>query len=103
MSPQRRCMRRTAPAWPGSSSPFMTRAPVPQPRVQRSIESFPVREFVEPNGRSDGYSGLSASPVVGKVVDRLVSEAAASLRTPEAIGAEHSSRNVRLTPRPLTG
>ncbi|HNM78641.1 MAG TPA: UxaA family hydrolase [Tepidiformaceae bacterium] len=55
--------------------------------------SFPVSELLVGTecGGSDGYSGLSANPVVGKVVDRLVSEGGAALlcELPEAIGAEH--------------
>lgn len=42
-------------------------------------------------GGSDGYSGLSANPVVGRVVDTLVAAGGSALlcELPEAIGAEH--------------
>ncbi|OXC76777.1 UxaA family hydrolase [Caballeronia sordidicola] len=42
-------------------------------------------------GGSDGYSGISANPVVGAAVDRLVSHGATAIlsETPEIYGAEH--------------
>ena len=42
-------------------------------------------------GGSDGYSGISANPVVGAAVDRLVSQGATAIlsETPEIFGAEH--------------
>ncbi|GAB4090968.1 UxaA family hydrolase [Hydrogenophaga soli] len=42
-------------------------------------------------GGSDGYSGISANPVLGAAVDRLVSHGATAIlsETPEIYGAEH--------------
>lgn len=42
-------------------------------------------------GGSDGWSGITANPLVGRITDRLVSEGAAAVlaETPEIYGAEH--------------
>jgi galactarate dehydratase len=47
-------------------------------------------------GGSDGWSGISANPLVGRITDRLVREGATAVlaETPEIYGAEHRNRAV---------
>lgn len=58
-----------------------TRTPVPVSRLRIGLKC----------GGSDGYSGITANPLVGRVSDKLVSMGASTVLTevPEMFGAEH--------------
>ena len=58
-----------------------TRTPIPVSKLRIGLKC----------GGSDGYSGITANPLVGRVSDRLVSMGASTVLTevPEMFGAEH--------------
>ncbi|MBE6577380.1 MAG: altronate dehydratase [Ruminococcaceae bacterium] len=58
-----------------------TRTPIPVSRLRVGLKC----------GGSDGYSGITANPLVGRVSDKLVSMGASTVLTevPEMFGAEH--------------
>lgn len=59
--------------------------------IQRTPQPLSALTLALQCGGSDGWSGISANPLVGRVVDYLVSEGgtAALAETPEIFGAEH--------------
>jgi altronate hydrolase len=59
--------------------------------IQRSPQPLSELVVALQCGGSDGWSGITANPLVGQVVDRLVSEGGTALlaETPEIYGAEH--------------
>lgn len=67
-------------------------------------EEFPVSELVlgVKCGSSDGFSGISANPALGRAADLLVKSGGAVLITeiPEFCGAEHILGIAPKTPRP---
>ncbi len=71
----------------------LVRAMLPRVAAAAAREAVPLRHLSVglQCGGSDGYSGITANPVLGAAVDRLVAEGGTAIlsETPEIYGAEH--------------